>query len=137
MSESEKEILANKAGYTLNKNPNFKKHLNYLIYNSHKKHKIIYDRALISERMYRRIKSDYHPTKTSLIALAISLDLKLEEIYSLLQKAGYILSESIAYDMTIKWLLEYTSNNMQNRLFYINDILYELELPLLMTREKS
>ncbi len=87
--------------------------------------------------MYRRIKSDYHPTKTSLIALAISLDLKLEEIYSLLQKAGYILSESIAYDMTIKWLLENTSNNMQNRLFYINDILYELELPLLMTREKS
>ena len=64
-------------------------------------------------------------------------DLKLEEIYSLLQKAGYILSESIAYDMTIKWLLENTSNNMQNRLFYINDILYELELPLLMTREKS
>lgn len=137
MSESEKEILANKAGYTLNKNPNFNEHLNYIIYNSHKKNKIIYDRALISERMYRRIKSDYHPTKTSLIALAISLDLKLEEIYSLLQKAGYILSESIAYDMTIKWLLENTSNNMQNRLFYINDILYELELPLLMTREKS
>lgn len=40
LSESEKEILANKAGYTLNKNPNFNEHLNYLIYNSHKKIKL-------------------------------------------------------------------------------------------------
>ncbi len=85
--------------------------------------------------MYRHIKSDYHPTKTSLLALAISLELETEEIYFLLQQAGYVLSESIAFDVVIKYLFE-NSQNAKN-LFCINDVLYELNLPLLMTREKS
>lgn len=85
--------------------------------------------------MYRRIRYDYSPTKNSLLALAISLELQTDEIYLLLQKAGYVLSESIAFDMVIKYLLE--NPQTAKNVFYINDILYELNLPLLMTREKS
>lgn len=85
--------------------------------------------------MYRHFRSDYHPTKVSLLALAISLELKTDEIYFLLQKAGYVLSESIAFDMVIKYLLE--NPQTAKNVFYINDVLYELNLPLLMTREKS
>ena len=135
LNNDEREILANKAGFTLNNDLNFNKYLNYLIYHSHKKHKNIYDKALISDRMYRRIRADYHPTKASLLALAISLEPKTDEIYLLLQKAGYVLSESIAFDMVVKYLLE----NVQTakNVFNINDVLYELNLPLLMTREKS
>ena len=136
LSDTEREILANKAGLTLNKNNNdFNEYINSLIFFSHKKHKLIYDKALISDRMYRHIRSDYHPTKGSLLGLAISLDLQTDEIYLLLQKAGYVLSESIAFDMVIKHLLE--NPQTAKSVFYINDILYELNLPLLMTREKS
>ena len=85
--------------------------------------------------MYRRIRSNYHPTKASLLALAISLELKTDEIYLLLQKAGYVLSESIAFDMVVKYLLE--NAQTAKNVFYINDVLYELNLPLLMIREKS
>lgn len=135
LNDGERENLANKAGFTLKRTDDFNDYLNLLIYLSQKKHKNIYDKALISDRMYRHIKSDYRPTKGSLLALALSLELKTDEIYLLLQKAGYILSESIAFDMVIKYLLE--NPQAAKSVFYINDILYELNLPLLMTREKS
>lgn len=90
---------------------------------------------MLSERMFRHIKSDYLPSKVSLLALAISLELTPDDIYYLMQKAGYVLSNSIAFDMVIKWLLE--NSQMKISLSYINDVLYELDLPLLMTREKS
>lgn len=135
LSEYEKEKLANQAGFTLNRTNDFIDYLNLLIHLSSKKHKNIYDKALISDRMYRRIKTDYHPTKASLLALAISLELETDKINLLLQKAGYVLSKSIAFDMVVRYLLE--NSKMTKDLFYINQVLYELDLPLLMTREKS
>lgn len=86
--------------------------------------------------MYRRIKSDYHPTKPSLLALALSLELEPDTLSFLLQKAGYILSKSIAFDMVVNYLIENYPYSSQ-KLFFINNVLYELGLPLLMTREKS
>lgn len=85
--------------------------------------------------MYRRIRSDYCPNKSSLLALVISLELETDEIYLLLQKAGYVLSESIAFDMVRKYLLE-NAQTVKN-VFCINDVLNKLNLPLLMIREKS
>lgn len=84
--------------------------------------------------MYRFIKPGYIPTKPSILAIAVALGLKADEIYLLLQKAGYVLSESIGFDVVVKYLIENSQNH--NNVLYINDILYELELPLLMTREK-
>lgn len=135
LSEAEKEKLANKAGISIYKDPNFKEYLNNLLKNSNKKNKAICDTAMLSDRMFHHIKTDYHPTKTSLLALAISLELKIEEINLLLQKAGYVLSASIPLDMVIKYLLErYLEKH--NCLDIINNELFKLDLPRLMTREK-
>ena len=73
-----------------------------------------------------------------MLVLAISLNLSIEEINLLLQKAGFVLSKSIEFDMVVKCLLEKTKNKkLINRLFYINNVLFDLGLPFLMTREKS
>jgi len=136
LSDFEKEKLANQAGLTFKKDKSFQSYLNSIILKYPAKQKIIYDRALLSERMFRHIKTDYNPAKTSLLALAISLELKIDEIEILLQKAGYVLSASIAFDMVVKWLL-INHKTKKNLLWEVNDILYELNLPLLMAREKS
>lgn len=135
VSDTEKEKLAKKAGLILEKDKNFQFFLNSLILQYPQKQKIIYINALLSERMFRHIKTDYNPTKTSLLALAISLELKIDKIELLLQKAGYTLSNSIAFDMVVKWLIINHKTN-KNVLWEINNILYELNFPLLMTREK-
>ena len=134
LSDNEVEKLVNKAGFTLKRSDNYYTYLNKLIHLSSKKNKSIYYEALISERMYRFIKSGYIPTKPSILAIAVALGLKADEIYLLLQKAGYVLSESIGFDMVVKYLIE--NPQIPNNVLYINDILYELDLPLLMTRGK-
>ena len=134
LSDDERENLANKAGFTLEGSDDYYKYLNKLIQLSQKKNKTICYEALVSERMYRHFKSGYIPPKTSILAIAIALELKPEEIYILLKKMGYVLSESIGFDMVVKYLLE--NPHSPKNVLYINEILYELHLPLLMTREK-
>ena len=108
------------------------------IVKSQKKHKTIYTDSLLSERMYRHIKSGRYLTKTSLLALTISLGCTIDEIHTVLQKAGYVLSESIVFDMVVLWLLQNAGGKKEKELLLcINDVLYELDLPLLMTRDKS
>ena len=76
--------------------------------------------------------------QTFLLALTISLGCTIDEIHTVLQKAGYVLSESIVFDMVVLWLLQNTGGKKEKELLlYINDVLYELDLPLLMTRDKS
>ena len=138
LSSQEKENLANKAGLTLYQDSNFPLYLQTFIVKSQKKHKTIYTDSLLSERMYRHIKSGRYLTKISLLALTISLGCTIDEIHTVLQKAGYVLSESIAFDMVVLWLLQNTGGKKEKELLLcINDVLYELELPLLMTRDKS
>ena len=57
----------------------------------------------------------------------------------LLPKAGYVLSDSIVFDMVVKELMVQveTVQDYSNAIFYINHVLYDLELPLLMTRKKK
>jgi len=89
--------------------------------------------------MFRHIKSDSIPTKETLLALTISLEMSVDEIETLLQKAGYVLSKSIAFDMVVKWLIEHDERKVkgESRVSYINYVLHNLELPLLMTRERG
>lgn len=101
-------------------------------------YKALYEHAQISERMFHHFKSNRIPTKQSLLALVITLGIPLTEINTLLPKAGYFLSDSLVYDIIIKQLLimpEIIQDNTKS-VSLINNILHELELPLLMTREK-
>lgn len=85
--------------------------------------------------MFYLIKSGRTPNKTTLTALAIALDLNITDINLLLQKAGYVLSTSIAYDMVLRYLIEH-DRHKDNKVMYINHVLIDLDLPLLMTRSK-
>ncbi|MCM1263466.1 MAG: hypothetical protein NC313_12180 [Butyrivibrio sp.] len=138
LDECAAETLANSGGLSLKERPDFNLHLVNLI-REKSRHKKLYEYAQISERMFQRIKNGRKPTKESLIAIAVSLELGLDETKGLLNMAGYALSEAIAWDVVIKTLiLELEStDNYEGALIRINDVLYDMGLPLLMTREKD
>lgn len=68
------------------------------------------------------------------MAIALSLDMNLEETRVLLKKYGYCLSRSIAADMVVKWFLTYPNGGDGKMLHRVNEVLVDMELPLLMTR---
>lgn len=89
--------------------------------------------------MFRYLKNGRYLKKEPLLSLAITMNLNLDDIQSFIKKAGFVLSKSIPNDVIIMWLLEHDerNNNSLNYVSYINEVLYDLELPLLMTRKKS
>ena len=136
LSEFEKEHLANKAGLSFHADKNFNLYFKNLFEKSDKSCREIYEEAQVSERMFYLIKSHRVPAKTTLIAIAIALNMNIDEIETLLQKAGYVLSESIAFDMIVKRLIK-NYKRITNRLIDMNAVLYDLGFPLLMGREKN
>lgn len=138
LSGYEAEALANRAGLSLKSDGDFSNILANLI-KSKSQHKKLYEYAQISERMFQRIKSGRIPTKESLISIAVSLGLGLDGTKALLKKAGYALSDSIAWDAVIKALVSEieSSGDYKNAVDRINDVLYDMDMPLLMTREKN
>lgn len=96
----------------------------------------IYETALISERMFRYLRNGMHIKKEPILALLIVTGQCLDRIQDCLRKAGFALSKSLPGDAVIIWMLEnelYSSQN-KNAIYRINDTLYSLGLPLLMTR---
>jgi hypothetical protein len=64
------------------------------------------------------------------------MGLAVSEIQLCLQSAGYFLSSSLPTDLLISYLLEHDLKEMSGfeRLYAINNLLYELEQPLLEVR---
>ena len=115
----------------------FSNYLKNIMINKRESLKKIKD-EVISERMLNYFLNGKIPNKPSLLAIAIGLKLNLEETELLLKKAGYILSESIYFDIVVKRYIKETENgkNGGGKIEEINEILYSLSLPMLMTREK-
>jgi len=91
----------------------------------------VYKRALIDRKLFSKIRStsDYQPSKITAIALAIALELSLDETNDLIGKAGFSLSPSSMFDMIIKYCLENEIYNMNE----INLILSEFRQQKVMS----
>ena len=89
----------------------------------------IYKRANLDRRLFSKIRSnpDYMPSKPTIIALAIALELTLEQTEDLLKRAGYSLSHSQKFDVIIEFFIKNCNYNIPE----INEILYEYDQPLL------
>lgn len=68
----------------------------------------VYKRAGIDRKLFSKIRSkpDYRPGKSTIIALALALELNKEEIDELLESGGFSLSESDTSDLVITFCLE-------------------------------
>ncbi|MBQ8963164.1 MAG: macro domain-containing protein [Clostridia bacterium] len=88
-----------------------------------------YNKANIDKRLFSKIRSNpaYRPSKPTAFALAIALELSLEETSALLRKAGFAISHSSKLDI----IVEYFIKNKRYNIYEINEVLFDFDQPLL------
>ena len=93
----------------------------------------VYKRANVSRQTWHKIVSDkhYRPTKNTVIALAISLQLDIDETQSLLASAGFILSKSSLFDVIIMFCIVKKIYDV----FEIDSILFQYDQETLFSKE--
>ena len=85
----------------------------------------VYKAAQLDRRLFSKIMSDreYKPAKDTALALAIALELTLQQTSDLLDRAGYTLSHSNKRDVIIEYFIREGVHNLTD----INEVLYKLD----------
>lgn len=89
----------------------------------------VYKRAGLTKQHFSKIRNDpnYKPKKSTAVALALALELNVEETNDLIGRAGFTLSNSSKFDLIIRYFIEQRNFNIVE----INIALYEFDQILL------
>lgn len=89
----------------------------------------VYKRANLSRQLFSKIRRDqgYKPTKATAVALAIALELSLDECDDLLERAGFSLSASSKFDVIVHYFIERECYDI----YKLNAMLFAFDQPLL------
>ena len=89
----------------------------------------LYTKALVAKSTFSKIRNmkrtGYKPDKSTIIRLALVLKLTLPETQALLNKLGYVLSDSLVIDKVVAWCIEHNCYDFNK----MDDILIANDIP--------